>query len=104
MLKQFIVIAALLLPASAFAQLPAGGCAEVPGQGQVCSVPYTFNGGLTLGMSTVAGLSAFPCNASTRGDMRAVSDATAPTYNGALTGGGAVVVPIFCNGTAWVSH
>lgn len=36
--------------------------------------------------------------------MRAhVTDATAPTYNGALTGGGAVVVPVFYNGTAWVS-
>ena len=36
--------------------------------------------------------------------MRAyVTDATAPTYNGALTGGGAVTVPVFYNGTAWVS-
>jgi len=33
-----------------------------------------------------------------------VSDATTPTYNGALTGGGAVYVPVFCNGSAWVSH
>lgn len=36
--------------------------------------------------------------------MRAyVTDATAPTYNGALTGGGAVTVPVFYNGAAWVS-
>ena len=36
--------------------------------------------------------------------MRAyVTDATAPTYNGALTGGGAVTVPVFYNGSAWVS-
>lgn len=33
-----------------------------------------------------------------------VTDATAPTYNGALTGGGAVTVPVFYNGSAWVSH
>lgn len=32
-----------------------------------------------------------------------VTDATAPTYLGALTGGGAVVCPVFYNGTAWVS-
>jgi len=32
-----------------------------------------------------------------------VTDATAPTYNGALTGGGAVTVPAFYNGAAWVS-
>ena len=33
-----------------------------------------------------------------------VTDATAPTYNAALVGGGAVVVPVFYNGAAWVSH
>jgi hypothetical protein len=32
-----------------------------------------------------------------------VTDATLPTYLGALTGGGAVVCPVFYNGTAWVS-
>ena len=36
--------------------------------------------------------------------MRAyVTDATAPTYLGTLTGGGAVKCPVFYNGTAWVS-
>lgn len=33
-----------------------------------------------------------------------VTDATAPTYLGALTGGGSVVCPAFWNGSAWVSH
>ena len=33
-----------------------------------------------------------------------VTDATAPTYLGALTGGGSVVCPVFFNGTIWVSH
>jgi hypothetical protein len=32
-----------------------------------------------------------------------VTDATAPTYGAVLTGGGAVKVPVFYNGTAWVS-
>jgi hypothetical protein len=36
--------------------------------------------------------------------MRAyVTDATAPTYLGALTGGGSVKCPVFYNGSAWVS-
>ena len=36
--------------------------------------------------------------------MRAyVTDATAPTYNGTLTGGGAITVAVFYNGSAWVS-
>jgi hypothetical protein len=38
------------------------------------------------------------------GDMAYVTDATAPTYNAALTGGGSVVMPVFYNGSAWVSH
>lgn len=32
-----------------------------------------------------------------------VTDATAPTFLGALTGGGAVKCPVFDNGTAWVA-
>jgi len=32
-----------------------------------------------------------------------VTDATTPTYLGTLTGGGAVEVPVFFNGSAWVS-
>ncbi len=39
-----------------------------------------------------------------QGDMAYVTDATAPTYLGALTGGGAVTCPVFYNGSAWVSH
>lgn len=36
--------------------------------------------------------------------MRAyVTDATLPTYNAVLVGGGAVITPVFHNGTAWVS-
>ena len=38
------------------------------------------------------------------GMFAVVTDATAPTYLGALTGGGSVVCPVFYNGTAWVSH
>ena len=42
--------------------------------------------------------------AGTQGDTAFVTDATAPTYLGTLTGGGAVVTPVFYNGTAWVSY
>jgi hypothetical protein len=44
------------------------------------------------------------CNGAAEGTIARVTDATAPTYNGALTGGGTVHVPVFCNGTAWTSH
>lgn len=38
------------------------------------------------------------------GDIAYVTDATAPTYLGALVGGGVVVTPVFYNGAAWVSY
>jgi hypothetical protein len=38
------------------------------------------------------------------GMLAYVTDALGPTYLGTLTGGGAVKVPVFHNGTAWVSH
>jgi len=63
---------------------------------------FTLADGLQLPLSTVAALPT--CTSSLARVMRAVSDATIPTYNGALTGGGTVEVPVFCNGTAWSSH
>jgi len=42
--------------------------------------------------------------AGTVGMVAYVTDALAPTYNAALVGGGAVTIPVFYNGAAWVSH
>jgi len=42
--------------------------------------------------------------AGTQGDTAFVTDATTPTYLGALTGGGAVVTPVFYDGAVWVSY
>lgn len=50
-------------------------------------------------------VSALPtCNAANSAIRRTVSDATAPTYLGTLTGGGSVMTPVICNGTNWVSY
>ena len=57
---------------------------------------------IRIPIATVATLPA--CATGNKGLMYAVSDATAPTYNGALTGGGTVTVPVFCDGTTWTSH
>lgn len=40
----------------------------------------------------------------TRGDTAYVTDALTPTYLAVAVGGGAVVAPVFYNGTAWVTH
>jgi hypothetical protein len=44
------------------------------------------------------------CNAAARGSYSFVTDGNAPTYLSTITGGGAVVTPVFCSGTAWVAH
>jgi hypothetical protein len=52
--------------------------------------------------STVAGLPT--CDAGTEGTVAYVTDATAPTYNATLTGGGAVKIFAMCNGSNWTAH
>jgi hypothetical protein len=42
--------------------------------------------------------------AGSRGDTALVTDATAPSYLGTLTGGGSVVTPVFFDGTSWRSY
>lgn len=76
----------------------ASACVRVNGAtGQV-----TLIGALQLPVTTVASLPS--CGTSQKGQMYAVSDATTPTYNGTLTGGSTVAVPVFCNGSAWTAH
>jgi hypothetical protein len=64
--------------------------------------PISAGGPLQLATYTVATLPA--CTASDVNSLLAVTDATAPTYNGALIGGGTVHVPVFCDGSVWTSH
>ena len=71
-------------------------------QGAVVLTLDPVNGPILPAVTTVAALPT--CNAAIKGALRTVSDATTPTYNGTLTGSGAVVVPVFCNGSAWLSH
>ncbi|ACL61103.1 glycosyl hydrolase family 28-related protein [Methylobacterium nodulans] len=62
----------------------------------------TLTGLFKAAAYTVSGLPA--CNATTRDMLAVVSDATSPTYRGALTGGGAVRTPVFCDGVSWSAH
>lgn len=76
---------------------------QMPSAGTLTISPVTaFSAGVQLPVTTVAALPS--CGAGQKGLVYAVSDATAPTYNGVLTGGGAVSVPVYCNGSAWTSH
>lgn len=52
-------------------------------------------------VSNVSGLSAFPCNANSRGARMAVTDANAPTFLGTLTGSSTTFTPVICDGSVW---
>lgn len=49
-------------------------------------------------------VSTLPTPASGTGWLAAVSDATSPTYGGALTGGGSTFALALWNGSAWRAH
>ena len=70
----------------------------IPSQGGA-----TILQGRALNVATVSTLPTCNANMKGFGDYY-VTDATTPTYNGTLTGGGAVVVRVFCNGSAWTSQ
>lgn len=57
---------------------------------------------IVLPVVTVASLPA--CGSSNKGELYAVSDATSPTYNGTLTGGGSTFTEGICNGSVWTAH
>lgn len=65
----------------------------------------TFNQAVTFG--STARLKAFTVGtlpaAGTAGRMAYVTDALAPTYLATIVGGGAIVTPVFDNGTNWVA-
>lgn len=64
----------------------------------------TFSQGITMGGTLrKKGYTVATLPSGVVGDTAYVTDATAPTYLGALTGGGAVTCPVFYNGSAWVS-
>jgi hypothetical protein len=65
-----------------------------PGAGNLSVTGTVRTQGYTVATLPAAGVA---------GRRAYVTDATLPTYLGALTGGGAVVCPVFDNGTAWVS-
>lgn len=58
---------------------------------------------LLIPVSGAVAVSALPtCNAGLEGARAGVTDALTPVALGTLTGGGAVHVPAYCNGTNWI--
>jgi len=72
---------------------------------------FDFNTGYSLEKANLpsvlfsaAGTALPTCNSGTKGLTAVVTDATVPTYLGTYTSGGAVVAPVACNGSAWVTY
>lgn len=95
--------------------VPFGIAPSVPSNGDIWTTTaglFVRLNGVTIGPLVQAGaadpaytVATLPtCNTSAKGLNAYVTDAASPTYNGALTGGGAVVVPVFCSGVAWTAH
>lgn len=66
------------------------------------AVRITFGQIAQLRAFTVATLPT--CNATNIDALAVVTDAAAPTYNANVTGGGAIRIPVFCNGANWTAH
>ena len=101
-MKRIVLAAALLMPLAASAQTSPGlYYGQIPSATQWNGY-FTAKTDYPLDGYTVATLPA--CTSGMKGGMAYVTDAASPTYTATLTGSGAVVVPVFCNGSAWTSH
>ncbi|GJE61695.1 hypothetical protein [Methylobacterium trifolii] len=91
---------------SALDYVAPAGAAHTFYVGGAAAVKITSTGVSTPSVAfTATTVAALPtCNAGTQDTIRAVSDATAPTYRGALTGGGTIRTPVYCDGTSWTAH
>ena len=85
-------------------QTPTAGASGTTAQTQTTRLTLAESAVIAAVPVRLMGYTVATLPAGTVGDTAYVTDATAPTYLGALTGGGAVTVPVFYNGAACVSH
>jgi len=64
----------------------------------------TYAGAIFTAPARLKGYTVATLPAGTQGDVAYVTDALAPTFLTAVVGGGAMVTPVFYDGTNWVSH
>lgn len=72
--------------------------------GNTSTVATYFYGTLVyLTLYSAAGTALPSCVTALKGAEAMVIDATSPTYHGTYTSGGAVVSPVYCNGSTWLT-
>ena len=73
--------------------------------GETTSNVLTVKGVALLTSYTVSSLGvAVPCSSTTAGAIAYVTDATSPSWNATLTGGGSTHTLAMCNGSNWTAH
>lgn len=94
-----ITIALAFSCSSAFAQVPPvnSGTTVYPSSGTI----FVSGSAIKLVASVVGSLPT--CNGGAQGLMYLATDLLTPTALGVAVGGGAVIAPVVCNGTNWVT-
>jgi hypothetical protein len=64
--------------------------------------PVVSYNGEFVGIALTSGFTVATLPTGTTGQRAYVTDATTPTFGAAVSGGGAVVIPVFKNATAWI--
>lgn len=107
-----LVVAALLIAGGALAQsaMLQGGswtAGNVPKYATqtYSGQPVLIDSGLPPGSPTVTVVASLPtCSSGTKGLLYVVTDASSPSWNGALTGGSTTTVLALCTGSTWTAH
>lgn len=94
----------LTTPASGTATCTAGQFTDDANFHYVCTATNAWKKSTLRPFASLTVATLPTCAAALEGAIYPISDATTPTYNGALTGGGAIHIPAYCNGTAWTAH
>jgi hypothetical protein len=87
---------------SALGAAQSGNNSDITSLTNIHSIALATGGYIKLAAYTVASLPT--CNSERKNALMAVTDAMTPVYNGSLTGGGSINIPVFCNGAAWTAH
>lgn len=68
----------------------------------VSQYPVVSIGGVYVSLVTANGFTVATLPTGVVGQRAYVTDASSPTFGSAVSGGGAVVIPVFRNATAWI--
>ncbi len=107
-----LIVAGLLIAGGALAQsaMVQGGswtAGNVPkySANTYSGQPLLVDSGLPPGSPNVTVVASLPtCSSGTKGLLYVVTDASSPSWGGALTGSSTTTTLALCNGSSWIAH